>query len=217
MAKEWYRNTTWNETIAFEFETRLKRARGSDSKAQYLKLQACHLLFAPNAEVQSIGINLLNRLFADYPSETWEVVGGLNALGEYYLKQKNWKQAEHYFRLVISHFDTSYIQKTYREAQLKLAEALLKSGSTEFLSEAYQLISAFTVSELLLNNQLFYFYQLAALICNELNEVDEAKTFANHALEIARITESQFTRHKTVGLVKATEQEIKALDNILKK
>jgi tetratricopeptide (TPR) repeat protein len=217
MTKEWYRNNLWHEAIATEFETRLRRARGSDSKAQYLKLQACHLLFVPDAEVQAIGINLLHKLFADYASEIMEVVGGYDALGEYYLKQENWQKAEYYFRLVISHFGTPYIQKTHKRTELKLAEALLKSGSKEALTEAYQLISAFPENELHLNNHLFYFHQLAALVYAALNKASEAKEYARQAIELACITEPQFARHKTVGLVKATEQQIRKLENILEK
>lgn len=217
MTKEWYRNDTWNATIASEFETRLKRARGNFSKAQYLKIQAYHLLCSPEAEVQPVGIALLNRLFTDYPQELWEVVGGYDALGEYYLKQKDWKQAVHYFRLAISHFNISYIQTTYRGAQLKLAEALWHISAGQALAEAFQLVRAFPVIELSLNNQLFYFYQLASLICASLDKLPEAKEYAKHALELTRVTEPQFSRHKTVGIVQATEQQIKTLENILEK
>jgi tetratricopeptide (TPR) repeat protein len=215
MTKEWYRNDTWNETIAAEFETKLKRARGSDSKAQYLELQGCTLLFASNEKVHSIGINLLNRLFADYPSETLQVVGGYNALGTYYLKNKNWKQAEHYFRTVISYLHIPYIQSPYRGAKLKLAEALLHLGNEETLFEAYGLIKNFPVEELILNNHLFDFYEMAALVCVALNKNSEAKEYAKEALELAGITEPQFSRHKTVGLVQSTEQQISVLKRIL--
>ena len=215
MAKEWYRNETWNETIATEFETKLKRARGDDSKAQYLELQGCTLLFVPDEKVHLIGINLLNRLFANYPSETLPVVGGYNALGVYYLKNKDWKQAEHYFRTVVSYLDIPFIQSPFRDAKLKLAETLLHSENKVALSEAYDLIRTFPVDELMLNSQLFYFYNLAALVCDALNKKTEAKEYAGSALELASITEPQFSRHKTVGLVQATEQQISMLQLIL--
>jgi tetratricopeptide (TPR) repeat protein len=182
MEQEWYRKNSWNEAIATEFETKLRRARGGDSKAQYLKIQACQLLFSPDAVMHPIGINLVHRLFADYPSETMEVVGGYDALGEYYLRHGNWQEAVRYFKLAISHFGTSYIQKTYRRVELKLAEALMNSGGKEALSEAYQLISAFPLSELHLNSHLFYFNELAALVCAVLNKASEAKEYARRAI-----------------------------------
>ncbi len=39
---DWYRNTQWDEAIAAAFEAKLARSRSQ--KAQYLTLQACHLL-----------------------------------------------------------------------------------------------------------------------------------------------------------------------------
>jgi hypothetical protein len=35
---DWFRNTTWNDKIAAQFEAKLKRAR---QKGQYIRIQAC--------------------------------------------------------------------------------------------------------------------------------------------------------------------------------
>lgn len=214
MAKEWYENNTWNETIASEFEAKLKRARGSYSKSQYLKIQGHILLFATDEKLHSIGLDLLNRLFTDYPSETLNVVSGYDSLAMYYLWKKNWKQAEHYYRIVISYLGIPYILSPYREAKLKLAETLLHLGTEEALDEAYELIVTFPVDELGLNDKIFGYYELAALVSAAMNKKAEAEKYARWALGLTNITEPQFTRHKTVGIIKATKVQISVLERI---
>ena len=63
---EWYRRTTWTDVDRVDFDTRLKRSRGTGNKAQYLRIQAYHLAEVGNEEG---AIQLLDRLFAEFPEK----------------------------------------------------------------------------------------------------------------------------------------------------
>jgi len=64
------------------------------------------------------------------------------------------------------------------------------------------------------NNQRFYHSELAAILCEKMNKKSEAKEYATKALEYSKITTPDFARHKTLGLVKATDEQIKRLKKI---
>ena len=68
MADEWYRRTTWTKDDQADFEARLARAR-KRSRAQYLRIQASHLMEADNPQLTSAALELLNRMLAEYPSD----------------------------------------------------------------------------------------------------------------------------------------------------
>lgn len=48
-----------------------------------------------------------------------------------------------------------------------------------------------------------------------MNKKVEAKEFAKTAIELSKITEPQFSRHKTVGLIKVFERQLRTLEQIL--
>jgi hypothetical protein len=46
---------------------------------------------------------------------------------------------------------------------------------------------------------------------------EEAKEYAKAAIEISKITEPQFNRHKTVGIINATNNQLQTLERIVRK
>ena len=68
MANEWFRRTAWTKNDQAEFEARLARAR-KQNRAQYLRIQASHLMEAANPKLTSAALELLNRMLAEYPSD----------------------------------------------------------------------------------------------------------------------------------------------------
>ena len=64
------------------------------------------------------------------------------------------------------------------------------------------------------NSDKFYYSVLVAQLCDRLNKRDEAKDYALKAIEILKITEPQFNRHKTVGLVRTTDTQLRTLEQI---
>ena len=61
---EWFRRTTWSDADRENFNAHLKRCRTAGNKAQYLRIQACHLAEAGR---HAEAIELLDRLFAEFP------------------------------------------------------------------------------------------------------------------------------------------------------
>jgi len=212
----WYINKIWNSEIEANFEARLKRSRGSFHKAQYLRIQATCLLDSVEKTTQLIGISLMERLIVEFPTEEFSTIFGHEQLGDYYLKAGDFDKAEKYFRVVVDYYETQKSRSgTSGKADLKLAETFLTEGKTEKLQEAYSICMNYPKSQLTFNSDIFYFAELTAHICDKLNKKEEAKEFAKSAIEISKITEPQFYRHKTVGLVNATERQLRTLEQIV--
>ena len=212
----WYINKIWNSEIEANFEARLKRSRGSFHKAQYLRIQATCLLDSVEKTTQLIGISLMERLIVEFPTEEFSTIFGHEQLGDYYLKAGDFDKAERYFRVVVDYYETKKSRSgTSGKADLKLAETFLTEGKTEKLQEAYSICMNYPKSQLTFNSDIFYYAELTAHICDKLKKKEEAKEFAKSAIEISKITEPQFYRHKTVGLVNATERQLKTLEQIV--
>lgn len=212
---DWYRNTTWDSNTEADFEARLKRSRGAYNKAQYLRIQASYLLGSSDKDMQQVGVRLMDRLIKDYPTEEFSTIFGHEQLGDYYFKSGDFEKAEKHFRLVTEH----YIAKNTRggtsaTADLKLAETILTANWTKKFDEAYSLCKNFPLDNLTFNSEKYYYAKLTAQVCDRLNKKDEAKDYAMTAIEISKITEHQFSRHKTVGLVRATDKQLRTLEQI---
>lgn len=217
---DWYRNTEWSDQIESEFEARLKRSRGNSNKAQYLRIQASYLLDSSKTENQKKGIQLMERVINDYPEETFSTIHGHEQLGDYFLKNGDYEQAEKHFRIVTDYYHSNTRSGTTGLADLKLSETILLSEQEDKLQEAYELsTSKFeeTGGNLLMNNQKFYYATLMANLCVRMGEIEEASSYANSALQLSTITEPQFNRHKTVGIIEADTNTLERLKKIEEK
>ena len=213
---DWYRNETWNNQVEADFEARLKRSRGASNKAQYLRIQASYLLDSPLEEIQLAGLNLMRRLINEYPTEDDSVIFGQEQLGDYYLNKKDYKESEYFFHFVTKYYQNNKTRSgTSGLADLKLAETILRSNQEDRFEEAYQLVIDYPTEELTFNDSEFYYAELRAQLCDAMNKKVEAKKFARKAVELSKITEPQFSRHKTVGLVKVSERQLRTLQEIL--
>lgn len=213
---DWYRHKTWDIEIEADFEVRLKRSRGAFNKAQYLRIQASYLLDGSDEKNQVVGLNLMERLIKEFPSEEFSVLFGQEQLGDYYLKRKDYEKAEQCFRVVTKYYqDNKSRSGTSAMADLKLAETILKSDQKNKFEEAYQFVSSFPISELTFNDSKFYYAELRAQLCDAINKKAEAKEFAKTAIELSKITKTQFSRHKTIGLVKASERQLQTLEKMI--
>lgn len=213
---DWYRNKTWCNEVETNFEARLKRSRGAFNKAQYLRIQASYLLDSLDTENQLIGVNLVERLIKDYPTEEFSVIFGQEQLGDFYFDKKDYKEAEHFFRIVTNYYSIKKSRSgTSALADLKLAKTILISNQTDKFGEAYQIVIDYPISELTFNDSKFYYAELRAQLCSALNKKTEAKEFAKTAIELSEIATPQFSRHKTVGIIKTLDGQLKTLEQIL--
>ena len=212
----WYRNTIWNSNKESNFESHLKRSRGAYNKAEYLRIQANYLLGSSDSNTQIIGIRLIERLINDFPSEVDSVICGNEMLGDYYLKFGDYEKAEKNFRLVSDHYENTKSRSgTSAMADLKLAKTILTANWTDKFEEAYFICKNYPLNLLDFNSEKFYYAELLAQLYNRLNKKEEAKEFAMVAIEISKIAEPQFNRHKTIGLANATDIQLMALEQII--
>ncbi|MBZ5857753.1 hypothetical protein [Flavihumibacter profundi] len=213
---DWYRNTTWTREIETDFETRLKRSRGAYNKAQYLRIQASCLLGSRDKNIQSIGLHLMERLINDFSTEDFSTVFGHEQLGDYYFENKDFEKAETHFRVVTNHYKLRQSRSgTSGMAELKLADTILSSNNSGKFEEAYRLCKNYPINGLTFNSDKFYYAILLARLCNQMSKKDEAKEYAKAAIEISKITEPQFGRHKTAGLVNTTDKQLQTLEQIV--
>ena len=221
MSKEdWYRNTDWNDQIESEFESRLKRSRGNYHKAQYLRIQASYLLNSEIKELQEKGVEFMKRVIKNYPEEKFSTIHGNEQLADFYLKNESFDKAEKHYKIVTDYYYAETRSGTTGLADLKLCETILKSKQSNKLQEVYQMATdkfKETGGSLMMNSDKFYYADLMANLCYEMGKVDEASEFAKSALELSNISEPQFNRHKTVGLIKAKKEQLERLKRIMEK
>jgi len=215
---EWFRNTKWNKEIEDFFELKLKQARGSNSKAQYLRIQASYLLKSSKTLMNQKGIELIKRLIEKYPEETFHTLFAKEQLGDFHLNKQDYTKAEQYFREVTNHYYENSRSGTTGIADIKLCRTILDSKQTEKIEEAINIATTkFKNSNgsITMNDNRFYYLETLALLFYEIDKNEEAKIYAQQALRIEANKKPQFTRHKTVGIVKVSSQRIKNLKKIV--
>ena len=215
-AEDWYRNKTWNAEIEEAFETKLKRSRGTYNKAQYLRIQASYLLSSEDANIQDVGVALMQRMINEYPTEEASTTFGHEQLGDYYYKKSDYKNAAHFYDFVNECYkkDRKYRNSTSWIADLKLVEVILLANLQDRFNEAYKICKNYRMADLTMNSDKYYYYELSALICNVLGRKEEAKEYAKEALEMSKVTEPQFRYHKNVGLVNPSIEKLIILKQI---
>ena len=212
---DWFRNTIWNKEVEEAFEVRFKRSRGAFHKAQYLRIQADYLLENKDETVQLAGIKLMERMINDYPTEEHSTILGHETLGDYYYKKSDFEKAYKHYLIVADYIkEDKYRGGTSGTADIKLARTILKANWNDKLLEAYNLCKKYPVKKLVFHDEEFAIYEAFALLCYKLDKKDEAKEYAQKALELSKIKKSRFKYHKNVGLVKATDEQIKMLEQI---
>jgi tetratricopeptide (TPR) repeat protein len=65
--QSWYRRTSWTAADQAQFEERIRRSRGPDSKAQYMRIQADTLRQTAKPELLRAALELLQRSFREFP------------------------------------------------------------------------------------------------------------------------------------------------------
>lgn len=214
---DWFRNKTWNAEVAAAFEARLKRSRTSAAKAQYLRIQASGLITSSDAFLRRVGADLTKRVIAEYPEEQLQITAAYETLGNFYLEEKDYAEAEQVFRMVPKVMDKNG-NMTSEIWQARLASAIFLSGRREKFAEAKQMVEQLMQGDRppLFNSSRFACFVVLARLCRELAQFEAAANYARMALQLAAIKTPQMYRHPTIGLVNADKKVLAELDELTK-
>jgi tetratricopeptide (TPR) repeat protein len=191
MTSEWFRNTTWNESVERAFDEKLLRAR---RKEQYLRIQACTLARSH----PEVALTLLDRYFElpddfDHAQAHCDRATALTRLGR------------------ISEGIASYEAALAREATfpnlktaayLNLPYLIATHEIREQYDRALELLQAHE-ARLMFPVDRFLWHAARALIAADTYEPAVARVHAEKALEAAACEHSGFRHHPSVGLVTA--------------
>jgi len=194
---DWYRNSSWNEAIRVEFYRRLERSRTPHNKAQYLRLQALHLL---EANLHSPALELLELYLRDYPEDLMLTEAHLLYAIALAGVNRN-EEALVHFRITIQR------QRVYPNlittVPIDFAIFVLQTKNKELYEEALQELNNYEVRrrEIFFPSEKYNLNGLRAILLSLLDRKTEAKFYAEIALAAADLRDSGFRKHKTLGLV----------------
>jgi tetratricopeptide (TPR) repeat protein len=207
---EWFRRTTWSDADREDFNAHLKRSRGARNKAQYLRIQACHLAEAGR---HAEAIELLDRLFAEFP-ETFELAqshaqkaDALAALGQIAAAIEEYRAALQTER------DFPQVRTN---AWLHFGWLVVERELTDLYEEAARTLQEFRdVGGIMFAKTAYAYCAVQALLLAAGGDKARAREFARRALAEADKVHSGFRYHPTLGLVGSErhtfEERLKAL------
>jgi len=199
---DWYRRSSWTEADRLEFYQRLKRSRGSYHKAQYARIQASYLAGAGHIEP---AIDLLNRLFVEFPHESQLAQAHLQK-AQCFITEGRIDDAIQEFRATLE-AEKRY-PKSRTQVWLDFPWFVVTRAMSDLYGEALEFLESgdrwtmFPVDE----------YRLAAIrafMADENGQSELARDFANTALSAATKEYSGFRFHPKVGIVSRQDAEIK--------
>lgn len=207
MANEWFRNKTWSEAIAVDFENQLQKA-DAEVRMTALKIQGDNWLGSSDAATQQAGIGLLEKLITEYAHEIYEVATVQEMLGEYYHQLADFDKAGIYLQPVLQFYKEHKRIGVVRRADLLLAEIILLRNNTEQLEEAYQLIHNYpnTGGSLSWDHEEHYYYELLAHVCYRLGKKEEAAGYAQKAMAVAETMDLDFMTGKPAAIEEYYQQ-----------
>lgn len=200
---DWYRSSTWNESVATAFETKLRRARAA-SRPQYVRIQGVHLVAQSDAATRQAGRELLQRVIDDYGEDQLQSVWAAENLADALTADDHDEDAEALTRDLIARRDRdpSGWLGGRTDLDLALAEILLSRGDADSLREADERLdqSGEEVQRASIFRNLVLRHLVArARVAARLGDSERARRYADDALEVAAETAPSLPRHPHVG------------------
>lgn len=193
---EWFRRRTWTDADRVDFNARLNRARGAESKGQYLRIQAWHLAEAGQHEG---ALELLERLFAEFPQKG-ELAQGHSQKAASLAELGRVEAAVEEYRAALQ------AQRDYPQvgtnAWLDFGWLVVEKELTALYEEASAVLQEFREDGGIQFPASEYRYSaIQALLAEARGERSAASEFARKALAEAEKKESGLRYHPGVGLV----------------
>lgn len=190
MPADWFRNNTWNEKIARDFEQRLRRARKKD---QYLRIQA----FTLAESNPQVALGLLDRFFElpnpfDPASAHVDRATALRALGRVEEAVDAYEAALECERRM---------PNIITEARTALPFLIATRQLRDHYDRALELLSKQDPDDVEFPVTHFLRHAAFSLIYSDLSKGKQARSHARHALGWAERKHSGFNKHVRLGLV----------------
>jgi len=160
MANEWYRCESWTKAEEEQFFAKLGRAR-KDGRAQYLRIQAIHLVESGDLSLLEVAESLLNTILTDYPDNRLEKSQTFNQLGVINRLRGDNVEALRYFKQAVD-FEKEF-PNVITGARLNFAETVIEEGRSEWYDEVEKTMLA----EIENGGVLFptQWYTIASVLC----------------------------------------------------
>jgi tetratricopeptide (TPR) repeat protein len=207
---DWYRKTYWDKQDEIDFYTRFKKSRGVTNKIQYLKIQALYL----EDNQPDIADRLLDEAL-QYNDNSFKGSCYLHKATVAIKLHKNHEEIISWFRKSIEMNRQPRGIKT--TANREYAKYIVDTNTIALFDEAFQALSERPESDIF-PDALYERCGIYAIIYYHKGDLPKAKEYAQAAIEYANKTESGFSYHKKIGLVKSRALEFdKRIDEILKR
>jgi hypothetical protein len=194
---EWYRRTTWDDEIRADFYRRWQRARTTYNKAQYLRLQAYHLV---QSGLYQAAIELLEHYFREFANADGDLALAHLLYAEACAGINEQQEAITHFRLAIQHQRVH--PNVITEAPLDFAIFIIRTKNKKLFLEGLQGLNDFELTvKMLLPIQKYTLNGLRAIILKLLDRKPEAKSNAQVALAAADMSDSGLRFHPGFGVV----------------
>ena len=115
-------------------------AARKDGRAQYLRIQAYHLVESGDVRLLEAAESLLNKILTDFPDNRVEKSMTLSQLGSIYRIRGNNDRALHYFKQAVD-FEKEF-PNVISGAGLNFAEIVVEDDRTEFYDEVEGILVA---------------------------------------------------------------------------
>ncbi len=187
--RDWFRNETWNEAIASDFEAKLKRARRKD---EYLYLQA----FTLAESHPHISLELLSQYFAlgngarDSQAYVTRALAHLS-LGEL-------SAAIHAYEAALE--QEGHSPQILTQANLDFPYLIATRGLSDLFDRALEVL-AIASTRLTFPVERFKYHASHAIILAARGHLTAARAEARTALDSATLDKSGFQYHPDIGLV----------------
>jgi len=191
MTTDWFRNTTWNESVERAFDEKLRRAK---RKEQYLRIQACTLA----RSYPEVALKLLDRYFElpDDFDHAQAHVDRATAL----LSMDRVEDAIASYEAALAR--EAAFPKVQTQAYLDLPYLIATRAIRAHYDGALELLQRHE-ARLMFPVDRFRWHAARALIAADLKEPEIARLHAEQAIEAAGHEHSGFRYHPSVGLVTA--------------
>ena len=212
---DWFTKTTWTEADQADFFARLKKSRGAGHKAQYLVVQARRLEETGSPELLPAALSLLDKMLTEFPEDFF--------LSQAHGQKANclWKigkadEALVHYRLAL---DAERKFPNLRTAVLHdFGVFVVQNKLSHLYDEALNVLDTMKIPGTPFPYNVFRDCGIRALVAEERGEIENARKWAQAALDAAAKNASGFRNHPNFGLVKDRETEFyKAVEAVATK